>query len=462
MSNRRSHTPAYRLHKQSGQAIVTLPDGQGGRHDCLLGPYDSPESRAEYDRLIAEWLAAGRRLAPRQAPADGISVNELILAYWPTVEAYYRRPDGTATSEVENIRLALRPLKALYGHTPAADFDSLALEAVRGEMIRAGRCRSRINRDVARIKRLFKWGGAKKHVPAAVWHGLLTVENLHAGRSEAKERPPVQPVAEEVVNATLPFLRPQPAAMVLLQLYTGMRPGEVIVMRTMDLEMAGPVWTYRPGSERGPAGQHKTAHRGHQRVIHLGPRAQEVLKPWLRLKLEEYLFQPRESRAAYDAERRQRRRSKVTPSQARRRPKAKPKRTPGERYSVATYDQAIGNAVVAANKARLCDACKKRGEKVPLCPACEANQRSHAAKKVRVCDACKKRREEVPLCEACQAKQLPHWHPHQLRHTKATEIRRTAGLDAARAVLGHRSTAITEVYAEVDATKAAEVMARIG
>jgi integrase len=54
------------------------------------------------------------------------------------------------------------------------------------------------------------------------------------------------------------------------------------------------------------------------------------------------------------------------------------------------------------------------------------------------------------------------WHVNQLRHTKATEIRRTSGLDAARAVLGHRSPEVTEVYAEVDQAKAAEIMGRIG
>ena len=57
---------------------------------------------------------------------------------------------------------------------------------------------------------------------------------------------------------------------------------------------------------------------------------------------------------------------------------------------------------------------------------------------------------------------VPHWHPNQLRHTKATEIRREAGLDAARVVLGHRSPQITEIYAEIDLNKAAEVMARLG
>jgi hypothetical protein len=72
--------PTYRLHKQSGQAVVTLPDGLGGRHDVLLGKYDTPESGAEYARVIAEWQAGGGRRMPARcaegsAPAD-LTVNE--------------------------------------------------------------------------------------------------------------------------------------------------------------------------------------------------------------------------------------------------------------------------------------------------------------------------------------------------------------------------------------------------
>jgi hypothetical protein len=64
---RRNHIPSYRHHKQSGQAVVTLPDGLGGRRDVLLGKYDTPESRAEYARVLAEWEASGRR-PPRRPP----------------------------------------------------------------------------------------------------------------------------------------------------------------------------------------------------------------------------------------------------------------------------------------------------------------------------------------------------------------------------------------------------------
>ena len=57
---RPQRTPSYRHHKPSGQAVVTI-----GRRDIYLGKFDTPESRTEYDRVIAEWLGNGRNSAPR-------------------------------------------------------------------------------------------------------------------------------------------------------------------------------------------------------------------------------------------------------------------------------------------------------------------------------------------------------------------------------------------------------------
>ena len=56
-SERAFRVPSYRPHK-SGNARVTL----GGR-DFYLGPFGSPESRVEYERLVGEWLTAGRPVA---------------------------------------------------------------------------------------------------------------------------------------------------------------------------------------------------------------------------------------------------------------------------------------------------------------------------------------------------------------------------------------------------------------
>jgi hypothetical protein len=67
-------TPAYRLHKPSGQAVVTL-DGR----DCYLGKHETDTSTAEYDRLVGVWLSNGRRHAsPGKFPE--LSINELLTA----------------------------------------------------------------------------------------------------------------------------------------------------------------------------------------------------------------------------------------------------------------------------------------------------------------------------------------------------------------------------------------------
>ena len=56
----------------------------------------------------------------------------------------------------------------------------------------------------------------------------------------------------------------------------------------------------------------------------------------------------------------------------------------------------------------------------------------------------------------------PPQHPHQLRHNAAMFLRKEFGLETARIILGHRSAAITEVYAEMDQQKALEAIVRVG
>jgi integrase len=390
-------TPSYCHHKASAQAVVRI-DGK----DHYLGKWNSPESKAEYNRLIGEWFANGQCLPGKSAPCSDLSVNELATAYWRHAEAHYRHGDGTPTDELHCIRAALRPLKELYGHTAVRDFGPLALKAVRQKMVesvdpRTGRpwCRRSINLHTYRVRAVFRWGVENELVPASVLHGLQAVRGLQKGRSEARETGPVKPLPEALVEATLPHVNPVVRAMIRMQLLTGMRPGEVVIMRAIDLDIRGAIWQYRPGSDTG-GGRHKTAHLAHSRVIAIGPRAQEVLKPFLRTDLHAYLFCPAE---ALDD------------------PKWRVARKAGERYTVGSYRQAV---------ARGCARAVPPGWHPPL------------------------------------AVGIPTWHPHQLRHTKATEIRREAGLDAARAVLGHRSPAVTEVYAEIDANKAAEVAAKLG
>jgi integrase len=235
-----------------------------------------------------------------RAPAD-LTVYELLAAFLRHAEQYYRK-DGRPTGELREHKIVLGVLGEAYGHTPARDFGPLALKAVRHGMVRAELARGVINQRVGRIKRVFKWAVSEELVPAPVFQALSAVEGLRRGRSDARETGPVLPVPDDLVEKTIPFLNRQLAAMVRLQRLTGMRPGEVCSMRPRDLDVSGPVWLYSPAA-------HKTEHHGRRRVVPVGPRCQELLRPYLARDPESYLFSPREAwnwacRAGVDGDRR--------------------------------------------------------------------------------------------------------------------------------------------------------------
>ena len=131
----------------------------------------------------------------------------------------------------------------------------------------------------------------------------------------------------------------------------------------------------------------------------LGRLAQDILRPFLDRAAEEYCFQPREAGAWRSVERRKHRKTPLTPSQAARCPKPNAKRRAGCLYGVDTYRKALEYGIR-----------KAIGSGAPV----------------------------------------TKWHPNQLRHTRATELRKKFGIEAAQVALGHSHAAITEVYAERD------------
>jgi integrase len=315
--------PAYRHRKARNLAVVTL-DGR----DNYLGPYGSPESKKEYDRLVAEWLAADRHVptSPGNVATTALTVDELLLRYWRFAEGHYLR-DGRPTRELDNIRDAVRPVRRLYGDTPAAEFRPSNLKAIVRAMVVDGLCRSTINYRVGKIRRMFRWAVENELVEASVYQALMAVSGLRKGKGSVRESSPVRPVPVEDVEAVLPFLTVPVAGLVRLQLLTGMRPGEAVAMKAEDLDRSGAVWIYRPAS-------HKTEGYDRARAIPIGPKAQEVLKPFLNGADEgSHLFSPRVAVEARNTSRRLARSTPMTPSQKARKRKRSPKRAPGACYS---------------------------------------------------------------------------------------------------------------------------------
>jgi len=268
-------------------------------------------------------------------------------------------------------------------------------------ILRHGLARRYINKQVGRIKRMFAWAVEQELVPVEVHDALLRVTGLRKGKGQAREKPPVRPVPEGLIDAVLPHVPAVVRTMIQVQRLSGCRPQDIVQLRPIDIDMTGAVWEYRPQ-------RYKTEHHDEagERIVFFGPQAQVLIKPCLPLNVLEHVFSPAQSEEFRNALRREQRQSPMTPSQARRERKASRRRAPRDRYDVARYRRAIRRG------------CEKAGVSV--------------------------------------------WTPHQLRHSAGTEIRKRYGLEASQAVLGHRELGVTQIYAEVDREKGRRVMAEIG
>jgi integrase len=418
--------PKFRRHKASGQAFVEL----SGRR-IYLGRHDRPDARAEYDRVIAEWLAAGRQLP---VPPEDLTVVELLARFLDYAETYYGARNGGRSTELINVKRAIGFVRQLYGHCRVSEFGPRALMAVRQRMVDEGRTRKSLNRMVARVVMAFRWGVKHELIPREAAYALGTVGGLKQGECGVQDAEPVRPVAPELIEAVRPHISRQVRALVDLQLLTGARPGELVILRPKDLNRTGPVWSYKP--ER-----HKTAHRGHVREIFVGPKAQAVLRPFLLRHPEAFCFSPAEAEAERLRDRHEARTTPLgygnAPGTNRRR---RPQRTPGDRYDTKAYNRAVARACNMAFPSP--DHLARRPGESPKAWGTRLTAAEHV--------------------ELATWRKRHCWHVHQLRHNAATSLRSEFGLDVAAAVLGHRTLAVTDGYAEQDLRKAAMAMAKIG
>jgi integrase len=414
MPRLRNMVPKYRLHKASGQAIVSF-DGI----DHYLGPHNTDVSRREYDRLISEYLGSGRNSAAMNR-SFGIAISALLESFHSFAEDFYVK-NGVPTSELLAYERVIGSLASYLEHR-VGDFGPLALRAVRDGWVKQGLSRSTCNKNQRRVVRIWKWGVSRELVAPEAWQALTSVEGLRKGKTIAPESKPVPPVDVERIQETIPHLSPIVADMVRLQLLTSMRPGEVCGLRPCDVDRSSDVWEYRPSS-------HKTEHHGRSRTIYLGPQAAAILAPYLFREPTAHCFSADASREWFREQRAAARKTAPSCGNARGRkhdqnPRPRRSRFPRDHFDTSSYGHAIALA------------CRKAW------PAPESIAKDKA--------------------KAMAWNTANRWAPNQIRHTGATEIRKKFGIEAAQVILGHASAQVTQIYAERDAEKARDVIRQIG
>ena len=395
--------PSYRKHS-SGCARVTI----AGK-DFLLGPHGSPESKRKYQRLIAEYLA-GDRSSSFGTPAVELTLIELLASYKKHCRKYYGTGDN---SEYWRFVPVWNALKTLYGTDNCVQFGPLQLKALRAHLslprtvkLKDGskkttqRSRGYINNLTKRTLRIFKWGASEGMVPISIHQGLKSVEPLKRGRSDLPESKKIKPVDADTIMATVAHLPKLLADMIRIQGLLGSRPGELCALKPCMIDRSTEknegIWTIT-------LVDHKGEWRGHERVILVGPKAQELLRPYLLRPDNAYLFNPREAQ--------KQRRPRTTPINYGNRPGKsnhvpKTQRTIKDCYTTATYGRAIRRA--------------------------------------------------------CLKAQIPPWSPNQIRHAAGTDARKEFGLEVASLLLGHASPSTTLIYAQSDRQKLIDAVREVG
>jgi integrase len=324
------------------------------RHDCdscfviidgkrrSLGKAGSEEAKQAYARLILEAETHGGKILPRDTV--GVSVMELVEGFMAHAAGYYQDQ-----RQLSRIKKAMDLLASLYGRTDAALFGGPELRTLVAGWCKEGHCRTYINALTGVVRKCFGWGVTERLVSDATAAVLYRCPNLRKHHSPAPEPEEIPPADLEAVERTLPHLLAPIRAMVRLQLLTGMRPGEVVLMRPCDIDRT---WLKVDGVQLWLFSLeiHKTAWRGAPRHIPIGPAAQEVLRPYLERAPEMYCFSPAEGVAEH-----YRQRGRVWNPDG--------KRAAGERYSTGSYDRAV---------ARVCARCN-------IVPSWSPNQLRHRA-----------------------------------------------------------------------------------
>jgi hypothetical protein len=277
------------LKSKNGTAYMNF---RGRRY--FLGPFGSEESERKRRSIVAE-VETGNHHQSRRVT---VTVLMLVGKFLDYAKCRYQK-HGRSTGSYERFRITVKPLLQLYADVSVNEFRPSSLKVIRQKMIDSGLCRRIVNQRVGFLKQIFAWGVGEELVDETVAARLKYVENLQEGMTTAPDYDPISAVPMEVVEKTLPFCHPVLADMIRVQMLAGMRPQDVCNMRLCDIDMSHDVWEYTPW-------EHKTEHKMKtqhsmgmskkpQLIRWLGPKAQEVLSPYILAKSttpEAFFFSP--------------------------------------------------------------------------------------------------------------------------------------------------------------------------
>ena len=369
------------------------------RKTTYHGQWGLAATKQAYLRWCAELLTED--VTPSIVPEHEPVVADLVNAMIKHSLSYYRDPvTGKPTSQLGVIKSALRELD-LYLEIKIKDFKPSTLVAVRAAIMhrdimpqsegtpKKKLCISSVNNAIVKIRQMFKLGVEWELVPPEIYQALACVAHLNWRTAPTLRNPDkIAPVPVEYFPLIMPHLKPLYQALLKVHIETGMRVKELCSMRWSEITEVEPgvLWCYSPA-------EHKNSHRGDTRTIYIKQHFIDLMKS---------VRKPLWDADAVWCQRGVGRHAGYSGM-----------------ISADSYARAIEGAQKRYNEGRI---------------SISAGNRTDRKQKYKYTSA-----KRVPMA---------HWTPLQIRHTYATQVRRTHGLEGAQAVLGHSTIDATQIYAE--------------
>lgn len=451
--------------------------------DVYFGNYNSDESLAAYQKWCSENVGASDDFS------ESVLMQTALEEYLLTINSSFKQ------SYCEPRRLGVK-LLAPWAKLPVKDFRKKHMTEIRENLSKLPRALSTQNRKLKYIREFFQWCSEKDYCTGSKLADINSVRLIMKGENQILPRKQRKAVNLEHVKQTVEHLSPTLRTMVMLQMFTGMRSGNLVDLENRLIDRTGNVWVYVPE-------HHKADDKFELRISIIKP-AQVLLQEYIesRPKLKRksrYLFPAFESYAWYKARHSEKETSLVddkkgsTGWQMRQHVKANPEaknwkctkwvellgvnrsticqtmawhefkteREPkyqkrGERavirYKIAgeTTYKSLGRYDSEISRERYAEELKTWRNKLPAV----AQRQRRKAKTIsqikiptRVRDKFDASSYRKALAKAQTLAGVPDWTPHELRHAMASIIDRNYGIEAAQAFLGHKTIQVTREYA---------------
>jgi len=276
---------------------VKLPGTDSRKNYRLVPPggtHALAEGKGESLAISIAWQMWNKALRsePSTQPNQQASftLQDVCQKFFAWAETYYRRADGTQTSEAYNCKNALTSLLTCCEKKYIDDIAYHDILDVRQSLIDARLARNTINQRVGIWKRFFAWALENRYCSAHTKSEVWAIVNLKKNRSQAKETKDVTPTPHWPVKRTLPYMTKKFQDIIRIIEFSGARRSEITKLRHDDIVDIGEnCLVCHPE-------HHKTAHKGKLRQIVFGPRATALLRPYLDLPSSEYVFPPDEQK----------------------------------------------------------------------------------------------------------------------------------------------------------------------